>query len=359
MFDALIQDAETRLGLDGKAKELVQTVLAYVVNPASGGISGFLERFRAAGMGSLVESWLGSTVVPESPSHAQLESVLGSQGGLIPSLVSRLNLSRETVTSALAFLVPKLISRLTPSGSVPSVLPPEVAALIGTGALFGGGAAAAATAVPAARAAPVPPPAPAPIPAAVAPVPASGGAGKWLPWVVVAAVVIGGLTYCNKKPTGSDMPPPATPAPAPEPAPAPAPAPEPAPAPAAAPAADAAAPQGAAVVDAVAHGVPMLQVFFDTGKTEVAAEFADKAKDLVAYLQSHGDAKAVVSGFNDPTGDPAKNAELSKQRAQTVQAALLAAGVAQGQVVLEKPADTTEATGSNAAARRVDVTVRQ
>lgn len=369
MFDALIQDAESRLGLNGKAKELVQMVLAYVANPASGGIGGFLEKFRAAGLGSLVQSWLGSTVVPESPTPAQLESVLGAEGGLIPSLVSRLNLSRETVTSALAYLVPQVISRLTPSGTVPTTLPAEVSALIGKGALLGGAASALGAGAAGAAAASAPA-----VSAAAAPA-SSGGLSKWLPWAVVAAVVLGGLAYCSKKPTGGDTPPPASTAPesAPKasigpsqssPAEAPPPAAEPAPAPApAAGAADAgsapAAPQGAAVVDAVAHGLPMLQVFFDSGKTEVAAEFADKSKELVAFLQSHGDAKAVVSGFNDPTGDPVKNAELSKQRAQTVQAALLAAGAAQAQVVLEKPAEATGGASSNAAARRVDVTIRQ
>ena len=62
----------------------------------------------------------------------------------------------------------------------------------------------------------------------------------------------------------------------------------------------------------------MLRVFFDSGKTDVAAEFGDKSKALVEYLKANADAKAVISGFNDPTGDPAKNAELARQRAQAV-----------------------------------------
>jgi hypothetical protein len=81
--------------------------------------------------------------------------------------------------------------------------------------------------------------------------------------------------------------------------------------------------------------MPMLRVFFDSGKTEVAPEFADKAKALVAYLQGNPDAKAVISGFNDPTGDPAKNAELSKHRAEAVQTALVAAGVPIERTALE------------------------
>ena len=100
--------------------------------------------------------------------------------------------------------------------------------------------------------------------------------------------------------------------------------------------------------------VLQLRIFVEA----VAAEFAARSSALVAYLKANADAKAVVSGFNDPTGDPAKNAELSKQRAQAVQAALVAQGIAQDRTVLEKPVDPTGTGISNAAARRVDVVVR-
>ena len=66
--------------------------------------------------------------------------------------------------------------------------------------------------------------------------------------------------------------------------------------------------------------------------------------------------KAVVSGFHDATGDAALNAELAKQRAVAVAEALKALGVAEDKVELKKPEETT-ATGSNAEARRVEVTL--
>ena len=103
----------------------------------------------------------------------------------------------------------------------------------------------------------------------------------------------------------------------------------------------------------------MLRVFFDTGKIDVSPEFADKAKGLVDFLKTNADVKAVVSGFNDPTGDPVKNAELSKQRAEAVQAALVAAGVPADRTLLEKPAETTDTGATNAASRRVDVVLRK
>ena len=103
--------------------------------------------------------------------------------------------------------------------------------------------------------------------------------------------------------------------------------------------------------------MPALKVYFDSGSTTIAPEFNDKAKELVDYLAANSGAKAAISGFNDPTGDPVKNAELSKNRAQAVQAALVSAGVAADRLQLRKPADTTGTAATNAASSRVEVTV--
>ena len=103
--------------------------------------------------------------------------------------------------------------------------------------------------------------------------------------------------------------------------------------------------------------MPALKVYFDSGSTTITPEFNDKAKDLVDYLAANSGAKAAISGFNDPTGDPVKNAELSKNRAQAVQAALVSAGVAADRLQLRKPADSTGTAATNAASSRVEVTV--
>lgn len=351
MLDTLIRDVGARLGLGDQARPLVQMLVAYIANPATGGLGGFLDKFRAAGWGGMVQSWLGDARTPEVPSATQLESVLGAGDGLLSKLSTRLGLPLDKVSAAVAALLPMLISRMTPGGTVPSVLPAEFASLaqegkslLGWGAA-GVGAATAATASAARTTA-----------AAVTPVASSGGGmGKWLPWIIGALVVIFGISYCSKHKQEEVPPTPAAvPAPAaPEPAPAPAPA-------AAAPASDTfTAPEGAGVLDGMLSDVPLLRVFFDTGKTDVAPEFADKAKALVAYLQANADVKAVISGFNDPTGDPAKNAELSKHRAEAVQAALVAAGVPVERTALEKPAEATDTGATNAASRRVDVMLRK
>lgn len=128
---------------------------------------------------------------------------------------------------------------------------------------------------------------------------------------------------------------------------------------AATPGAAAPAPAGAGVVAGTRNGLPMLTVYFDTGKADVSKDFATVAGGLKDYAAAHQDAKLAVSGFNDPTGNAATNAALSKRRAQGVAAALEAAGVPPTAVALEKPADTTVTGSSNAEARRVEVTVKQ
>ena len=67
--------------------------------------------------------------------------------------------------------------------------------------------------------------------------------------------------------------------------------------------------------------------------------------------------RAVVSGFTDATGDPAKNDELAKQRALAVSAALKAAGIAEDKIELKKPEAVT-GTGDDAEARRVEVALQ-
>ena len=354
MLDDLIRDLESSLNLGNQGRPLVGMLLAHMDDPAQGGLRGFLDKFRNAGWGSMVQSWLGTSSAPQVPSNAQVETVLGAGTGFLDKVAAALGMPYDKVSTAIAALIPMLVARLTPDGTVPAALPPEFSALASTGrSLLGLGAAGLA-----ASAAP---------PATVVTA-SSGGIGKWLPWLIAALVVIFGISYCSKNKQTDTLP---APAPATEPAPAPAPAPTPEPAPAPEPAAAASvpspsaasegftAPDGAGVLDGLQQEVPLLRVFFDTGKTEVAPEFADKAKALVAYLQANADVKAVISGFNDPTGDPAQNAELSKHRAEAVQSALVAAGVPADRTALEKPAETTDTGPTNASSRRVDVMLRK
>ncbi|MBI5719385.1 MAG: OmpA family protein [Burkholderiales bacterium] len=95
-------------------------------------------------------------------------------------------------------------------------------------------------------------------------------------------------------------------------------------------------------------------LYFATGVATLGAETAEPLKALAAAVQAAAPRKVVLSGFHDATGDPAKNAELAKERAKAVREALKAAGVAPERIALRKPESTT-GDGSNQEARRVEV----
>jgi K(+)-stimulated pyrophosphate-energized sodium pump len=119
---------------------------------------------------------------------------------------------------------------------------------------------------------------------------------------------------------------------------------------AATPAAPAAADEASVKVE---NGV--VKFYFASGKADVATGGAAALADVIKAVA--GGKKAVISGYHDASGDPAKNAELAKQRAINVRDALKAAGVAEDKVELKKP-EQAKVDGPAAEARRVEVTVQ-
>ena len=103
----------------------------------------------------------------------------------------------------------------------------------------------------------------------------------------------------------------------------------------------------------VENGV--VKFYFASGKADVATGGAAALADVIKAVA--GGKKAVISGYHDASGDPAKNAELAKQRAMNVRDALKAAGVAEDKVELKKP-EQAKVDGPAAEARRVEVAVQ-
>ena len=96
----------------------------------------------------------------------------------------------------------------------------------------------------------------------------------------------------------------------------------------------------------------VVKFYFASASAELAAGAAEALGEVVKGVAAGK--KAVVSGFHDTTGDPARNEELAKQRALAVRDALGALGIGADKVELKKP-EVTTASGSNAEARRVEV----
>jgi outer membrane protein OmpA-like peptidoglycan-associated protein len=114
----------------------------------------------------------------------------------------------------------------------------------------------------------------------------------------------------------------------------------------------AAASAGDAFIDVPLTGTIAGTLYFAVGKSELPAD----ALAIVGAIKSAaGDGKKLlISGFHDATGDPAFNAELAKNRAKAVRAALQAAGIDPARTLLRKPESTT-GDGTNQEARRVEV----
>ena len=117
-------------------------------------------------------------------------------------------------------------------------------------------------------------------------------------------------------------------------------------------------PAGAGVTSELRGGKPVVKVYFDTGKTDLAGAFAVAAGGLKSYLSAHPGTVLNVSGYSDPSGNAAANAELSKNRARAVQTALVAAGIPETSAMLVKPDNSADASVPKDAARRVEVVVK-
>ena len=119
-----------------------------------------------------------------------------------------------------------------------------------------------------------------------------------------------------------------------------------------APAADSQSALDAASVK-VENGV--VKFYFASGKADLAQGANEALTDVVKAAKAGK--KLVISGYHDATGSAVANAEVAKKRAFAVRDALKSAGVADDKIELKKP-EELKATGTNAEARRVEVTLQ-
>ena len=113
MFEQLINDAATRLGLPASGVSAVlRELLTILTDAQTFGAEGLVDWFRRAGLGDVLTSWFGGKQgAAVTASH--LESALGEQ--TLDSIARASGLTRSAAASALALLLPKVLSRLTPN----------------------------------------------------------------------------------------------------------------------------------------------------------------------------------------------------------------------------------------------------
>jgi len=82
-----------------------------------GGLAKILSGFRAQGLSSQANSWVGKGK-NQSVSADQVTNVLGNDK--ISKIAKRLGVSQSAAASAVAQLLPKIIDHVTPEGKVPA-----------------------------------------------------------------------------------------------------------------------------------------------------------------------------------------------------------------------------------------------
>jgi uncharacterized protein YidB (DUF937 family) len=107
--------------LDGVLGGFVGGEMATVVNrliAEQGGVSGLVSKFEQGGLGSTVQSWIG-TGPNATVSGEQVHNALGSD--LMQQLAAKTGLSPQELAQKLSQVLPEVIDKLTPGGVIPKL----------------------------------------------------------------------------------------------------------------------------------------------------------------------------------------------------------------------------------------------
>jgi uncharacterized protein YidB (DUF937 family) len=118
MFEKLVGDVASRFNLSRASVQVIaRGLLSLMTDERAGGVGGFFDRFRRAGLDDLLASWFGGKE-GKVLTPAQLESALGPRP--LDEIAASSGLTRAAVSSAAAYLLPRLLGWLTPKGKLPS-----------------------------------------------------------------------------------------------------------------------------------------------------------------------------------------------------------------------------------------------
>jgi len=339
LLGGLVKKGSTAEGAGGLLETLAGTNIdSGLLGNLAGLFSGGVRTESLVGLGtSLVKGLFGEKAGALAGTIASLTGMKSSSGsnllymaaplvfGLIKKLVGEQNLDASGLMRLLGGQL----------GFLKGALDPRLAGVLGLGSLLG---------EPVKRVADAPRRVEPYIPETLD-APASG-LRRILPFLLaIAAALVAFFALRSCKPDGEvAVAPVPTPAPVTAPAPAPVAAPTPAPVPAPAP--------------VVASMLPA-KIYFAVG----SAALDDAAKKTIAQVaeavKSQGQA-IDLTGYTDQTGNAASNKALAKRRAVAIRNALTAGGVPAARINMKPPltiTGTTTGSGSNAEARRVEISV--
>jgi uncharacterized protein YidB (DUF937 family) len=122
MIDTLTHELEGKFGVGQAATPLMRELLQ-MMTAAPGGLAAFLDRFRSAGAGPEVASFVGGKSEAPLPA-ATVDNALGKS--TVAGIAERVGIAPTVAATALGFEIPKVIGLMTPGGTVPATPPSEV-----------------------------------------------------------------------------------------------------------------------------------------------------------------------------------------------------------------------------------------
>ena len=143
-FDGIIAELVEKFGLGDAAVPLLHEA-GGLIAATSGGLSGFLNRFREAGFGAITATWLGRAN-GKTLTGPEVEEVLGAVP--VTDIAGRTGLTREATGAALGTLIPRLVGELTPGGEIGLGVPAVLRTYLGLRGPVLGAAAASARVAP-------------------------------------------------------------------------------------------------------------------------------------------------------------------------------------------------------------------
>ena len=114
--------------LEGLAKSLkdllpdaadgwVDQAMGVINDPAHGGLTGVVEKFRANGMGDTVNSWIAAGTANLPITAEQVRAALGNEH--VTAIATKLGIDPSAAAEKLAAMLPHAVDAATPNGTLP------------------------------------------------------------------------------------------------------------------------------------------------------------------------------------------------------------------------------------------------
>lgn len=118
MLDRLIKRVTSRFNLEYAAvASVLRGILTLMTDERVGGVNELVSKFRIAGLGRLVESWVGPGP-NEALTPSQTRTVLGNAA--MYEMADSAGIGRGAVVPVLGFMIPLLFDAITPDGVLPT-----------------------------------------------------------------------------------------------------------------------------------------------------------------------------------------------------------------------------------------------